>query len=65
MAVLLTGGAGYIGTHTAIEVAKNGYQVVIADNLVNSCPEAVKRAEELAEAKFPFYPVDVADEAAL
>ena len=43
MAVLLTGGAGYIGTHTAIEVAKSGYDVVIADNLVNSCPEAVKR----------------------
>ena len=65
MAVLLTGGAGYIGTHTAIEVAKSGYDVVIADNLVTSCPEAVKRAEELAGAPFPFYQVDVADEEGL
>ena len=65
MAVLLTGGAGYIGTHTAIEVAEGGYPVVIADNLVNSLPEAVKRAEALAGTKFPFYQVDVADEGAL
>ena len=65
MAILLTGGAGYIGTHTAIEVAGNGYPVVIADNLANSLPEAVKRAEALAGTKFPFYKADVADEAAL
>ncbi|MCI8464895.1 MAG: UDP-glucose 4-epimerase GalE [Lachnospiraceae bacterium] len=65
MAVLLTGGAGYIGTHTAIEVAKSGYPVVIADNLANSLLEAVKRAEELSGATFPFYQVDVAEEAAM
>lgn len=65
MAVLLTGGAGYIGSHTAIEMAESGYQVIIADNFSNSCPEAVKRAEELAHTKFPFYDVDVADEEAL
>ncbi len=65
MAVLLTGGAGYIGTHTAIEVAGSGASVVIADNLTNSVPEAVKRAEALAGAEFPFYEADVADEAAL
>ncbi len=65
MAVLLTGGAGYIGTHTAIEVVKNGYEVVIADNLVNSCPEAVKRAGEICGKELPFYEADVADEKAL
>ena len=65
MAVLLTGGAGYIGTHTAVEVAKSGHQVVIADNLANSCGEAVRRAGELAGKEFPFYQVDVADENAL
>ncbi|MCI8506295.1 MAG: UDP-glucose 4-epimerase GalE [Lachnospiraceae bacterium] len=65
MAVLLTGGAGYIGTHTAIEVAKSGAAVVIVDNLINSLPEAVKRAEVLAGTKFPFYRADVADEAAM
>ncbi|QNM06059.1 UDP-glucose 4-epimerase GalE [Qiania dongpingensis] len=65
MEILLTGGAGYIGTHTAIEVAESGRQVVIADNFVNSCPGAVKRAEELAGAEFPVYNVDAADEAAM
>ncbi len=65
MAILLTGGAGYIGTHTALEVAASGVSLVIVDNLVNSLPEAVKRAEALAGTKFPFYQVDVADETAL
>ena len=65
MAVLLTGGAGYIGTHTAIEVANSGYEVVIADNLANSCSEAVKRAEEICGKKLPFYQADVADREAL
>ncbi|MCI8549872.1 MAG: UDP-glucose 4-epimerase GalE [Lachnospiraceae bacterium] len=65
MAVLLTGGAGYIGTHTAVEVAGRGYQVVIADNMVNSLPEAVRRAEALAGKKFPFYLIDVAKETSL
>ncbi|MCI8275668.1 MAG: UDP-glucose 4-epimerase GalE [Lachnospiraceae bacterium] len=65
MAVLLTGGAGYIGTHTAIEVAGSGDSVVIADNLSNSLLEAVRRAEALAGTRFPFYKADVADEAAL
>ena len=65
MAVLLTGGAGYIGTHTAIEVADSGYEVVIADNLANSCKEAVKRAEEICGKRLSFYQADVADREAL
>ena len=48
MKVLLTGGAGYIGIHTAIELCAAGYDVVIADNYFNSSPEAVKRAQEIA-----------------
>ena len=45
--ILLAGGAGYIGTHTAVELLDAGYQVVIADNYSNSCPEAVRRVEEI------------------
>lgn len=47
MKVLLTGGAGYIGSHTAVELMNSGYDVVIADNLSNSCKEAISRIEEL------------------
>ena len=47
MKILLTGGAGYIGIHTAVELCTAGYDVVIADNFFNSTPEAVKRAEML------------------
>ena len=43
--ILLAGGAGYIGSHTAVELLNSGYEVVIADNYSNSCPEAVKRVE--------------------
>lgn len=62
MNVLLTGGAGYIGSHTAIAVAKSGMNVIIADNFVNSCKEAVTRAQELAEAEFILYDADLTKE---
>jgi len=65
MRVLLTGGAGYIGSHVAIELAKAGHAVVIADDLSNSCVEAVRRAEELAGVPFAFHRLDVRDAAAL
>ena len=65
MAVLLTGGAGFIGTHTAIEVAKSGRSVVIADDLSNSSEMAVRRAQQIAGAYFPFYKINVADDKAL
>ena len=45
--ILLAGGAGYIGSHTAVELLNAGFQVVVADNYSNSCPEAVKRVEEI------------------
>ena len=59
MKVLLTGGAGYIGSHTAVELMNSGYDVVIADNLSNSCKEAISRIEELGGNKVSFYDIDV------
>ena len=65
MKILLTGGAGYIGIHTAVELCRCGYDVVIADNYFNSTPEAVKRAEKLTERTIPVYETDVSDKNAL
>lgn len=65
MNVLLTGGAGYIGSHTAVELLAKGHGVVIADDFSNSCPEAVKRVEEIAGKNVKTYRVDVADSAAM
>lgn len=65
MKVLLAGGAGYIGTHTAVQLLKGGYEVVIVDNYDNSCPEAVRRAEELAGRRTALYEADIQDEAAV
>ena len=59
MNILLAGGAGYIGSHTAVELLNNGYGVVIADNYSNSSPEAVKRVEEITGRKVKFYEADV------
>lgn len=59
--VLLTGGAGYIGIHTAVELENAGYSVIIADNYYNSSKKAVTRAEELIGHKMPLYNIDVAD----
>ncbi len=61
MSVLLTGGAGYIGSHTAVELLTAGYDVVIADNFSNSCPEAVKRIQEITCKDVKLYTVDVCD----
>ena len=65
MNVLLTGGAGYIGTHTAVELLENGHDIVIVDNLVNSSEEAVGRVKEITGKSFPFYKADIRDETAL
>ncbi|MGI9597853.1 MAG: UDP-glucose 4-epimerase GalE [Acidimicrobiales bacterium] len=63
--ILVTGGAGYIGSHTAIALAERGHQVVIADNLVNSSRTAVARIEELAGTEIAFHEVDLVDGDAL
>ena len=61
MSILVTGGAGYIGSHTVIDLVENGMQPVIADNLCNSKFEAVKRVRELAGRDIPFYEYDLCD----
>jgi UDP-glucose 4-epimerase len=63
--ILITGGAGYIASHTNVELLEAGYDIVLADNLCNSSMEAVRRVEELSGKKLPFYEVDLKDIIAL
>lgn len=64
--VLVTGGAGYIGTHTCVELLAAGHEVVVLDNFVNSKPEALRRVEEIAGRKLmAFHQADVRDREAL
>lgn len=65
MKILVTGGAGYIGTHTCIELIKAGHEPVIVDNYCNSFPEAVKRVEKISGKKLAVYEADVRDRKAL
>ena len=63
--ILLAGGAGYIGSHTAVELLEAGYDVVIADNYSNSCPDSIKRVEEITGKSVKSYEVDIKDKAKL
>lgn len=61
MAVLITGGAGYIGAHTAVELLQNGEDIVIVDNFVNSKPEVLDAVRTITGRDFPFYEADLLD----
>lgn len=63
--ILLAGGAGYIGSHTAVELLTEGYDVVVADNYVNSCSESICRVEKITEKTVKIYEADVSNRAAL
>ncbi len=65
MKILLTGGAGYIGSHTCVELLTRGYDVVIADNFDNAKPEVINRIEKITGKRPVVYTVDVADKEAL
>lgn len=63
--VLVTGGAGFIGSHTSVELLNAGYDIIILDNFVNSKPESLKRIKELTGKDFNFYQADIRDEEAM
>ncbi|MDE5547655.1 MAG: UDP-glucose 4-epimerase GalE, partial [Clostridia bacterium] len=65
MNVLVTGGAGYIGSHTVVELLSEGYGVVVVDNFANSKEESLRRVEQITGKKVTFYKKDVRDRAAL
>lgn len=65
MAILVTGGAGYIGSHTVLELLEENYEVVVVDNFSNSKPDVLNRVKDLAGKEFTFYEADVSDKDSL
>ena len=65
MAILVSGGAGYIGSHTCVELLAAGYDIVVADNYYNSCPEALARVKKIAGKDFRFVEADMTDKDAV
>ncbi|MBQ4384120.1 MAG: UDP-glucose 4-epimerase GalE, partial [Firmicutes bacterium] len=61
MMILVTGGAGYIGSHTCVELLDRGYEIAVLDNFVNSKPEVLDRIRTLTGKDFPFYEADLLD----
>lgn len=61
MKILVTGGAGYIGSHTAVELLNAGHEIVVVDNLSNSCEKSIERVKEITGKDFPFYVCDLLD----
>lgn len=65
MKIMVTGGAGYIGSHTSIGLLQNGHELVVVDNLANSSAEAVQRVQEISGRSVVFHATDLLDESAL
>lgn len=61
MAILVTGGTGYIGSHTVVELQEAGYDVVVVDNLSNSCEKSLERVEKITGKPVTFYKTDILD----
>ena len=65
MAILVTGGAGFIGSHTCVELLENNYEIVVMDNFINSKPESLNRIKQITGKDFKFYEADLLDKAAI
>ena len=65
MAILVTGGAGYIGSHTCVELLESGYDIIVIDNFINSKPEALNRIKKITGKDFKFYEADILDKPAV
>jgi len=65
MNILVTGGAGYIGSHTCVELLDEGFDIVVVDNFSNSKPEAIESIKKISGKEFPFYEADLLDREAL
>ena len=64
MSILVSGGAGYIGSHTCVELLEAGYEIVAVDNLSNSCEESLHRVAQITGKQVPFIKADLCDPAA-
>ena len=62
MTILVTGGAGYIGSHTCLELLNLGHEVIVIDNLINSHAESIQRVKKLTGKNIPLYTIDLINE---
>ena len=65
MAILVSGGAGYVGSHTCVELLNAGYEIIVFDNFINSKPEAIQRVKQITNKYFKFYEADLLDREAM
>ncbi|MDD4689381.1 MAG: UDP-glucose 4-epimerase GalE [Eubacteriales bacterium] len=65
MSILVTGGTGYIGSHTCVELLNAGYEIIVFDNFINSKPEAIQRTKQITNKDFKFYKADLLDRSAM